>query len=123
MAPSAPLSDDSGFDCFTSNTNLGPYLSVWGLYGTCGSMPPNMFSILKPEADLAPSVKKKIIYLTIAMIPCSICTWLLLLASFLMNAPPAWGRWALPIALLLTMYLSGRIYSLRNPRQTSAHGI
>lgn len=82
-----------------------------------------MFSIVKPEAELAPAVKKKIIYLSIAMIPCSICVWLLLLAFFLMNSPPAWGRWALPIALFLTMYLGGKIYSLRNPRQTSAHGI
>lgn len=45
MAPSAPLSDDSGFDCFTGNTNLGHYLSVWGLYGTCGSMPSICFQL------------------------------------------------------------------------------
>jgi hypothetical protein len=82
-----------------------------------------MFSIFTPEAALAPAVKKNIIYLSIAMIPCSICVWLLLLAFFLMNSPPVWGRWALPMALLVMMYLGGRIYSLRHPRQTSAHGI
>jgi hypothetical protein len=79
-------------------------------------------SILNPKRDLDPAVKKKIAHISVLVVPCIFCSWLLL-ARFVMASPPAWLDVSLWAAVLLSSYFGGKIYRLRTLLKEGTSGI
>ena len=75
-----------------------------------------MLSILNPEAGIDPKLRKRITRLFILAILCSVGTFILSVIAFLGDHPPVWVPRLLPLAVLIDLFLSGKVYRLRNPR-------
>ncbi len=76
-----------------------------------------MLSILNPQAEMDPIVRKRVVRLSILLIPCWLFSCVLLLAWFFMKSPPFWLVAASSFASVVALFLSGRVYRLRHPEQ------